>query len=162
MDRLPGRDEGGGFSFSFAKFGKFRKERPSGSTNGRSRYYLWREREAVCGARGARNRRPSCRGLRGVRVRVGIACASQGSACARRVVFELCGFDLAVARPVRRCVDALAASTSPGTAQALVSALVMLSVRTGRVRTRRARRKSPASSPVDVPRRDFPHCTVRA
>ena len=58
-------------------------------------------------------------------------------------------------------MDALAASTSPGTAQALVSALVMLSVRTGRVRTRRARRKSPASSPVDVPRRElFIHVSV--
>ena len=70
--------------------------------------------------------------------------------CASRRVLGLCGFDLAVALSSRRCVAALAASPPPCEVRALASAAVMVSMRTGRVRTRRAPRKPPASSPVDA------------
>ena len=52
----------------------------------------------------------------------------------------------------RRCVAVLAASSSPSLVRALASVVAVVSMRTGRVRTRRAPWKSPASSSVDVRR----------
>ena len=52
----------------------------------------------------------------------------------------------------RRRVAVLAVWSSPSMVRALASVVAVISVRTGRMRTRRAPRKSPASSSVDVRR----------
>ena len=52
----------------------------------------------------------------------------------------------------RRCVAVLAASPPPSMVRAPASVVAVISMRTGRMRTRRAPWKSPVSSSVDVRR----------
>lgn len=159
---LPERDEGGGFSLSFTSFAKFCEvlqscraaaERPSGSVRASGLC----EATILAGARAC----VRCAGSTGQEAELTRAARRPCSSwccvrvsgfgvCASRRVLGLCGFNLAVTLSSRRCVAVLAVSPSPCELRALASAGVVVSMRTGRVRTRPAPRKPPASSPVDA------------